>query len=108
MLPIGLMFDQYGANMLGWVGAVLTAAGLAVLGARVGLDATTAPLLAPGILLCDFGSMMNSNSLAGLLWHFPGSMLFVISLMTTSYAIASLLPLAFRFAMEEFDVPLEV
>ena len=34
-------FDQYGANMLGWVGAVLTAAGLAVLaavvhGARVG------------------------------------------------------------------------
>ena len=40
--------------------------------------------------------MMNSNSLAGLLWHFPGSMLFVISLMTTSYAIASLLPYATR------------
>ena len=69
---------------------------------------STAPLLPLGILLCDFGAMLNSNAMAGLLWHFPGSTLFLISLMTTSYAVSALLPLLFRSAMAATGAPYDL
>ena len=42
------------------------------MGAVAGYDAQTSYLFLIGIFTCDFGSLLNSFSFMGLIWHFPG------------------------------------
>ncbi|CAJ1328214.1 unnamed protein product [Effrenium voratum] len=111
--PIGLFYDRWGAMIVGTVGALLCAVGLAlvtlsVVGAAHGSDSVTANLFVLGVFVCDFGSMLNSFSFMGLIWHFPGKQTLVIALINATYQASALLPLALQAAMDSYSVPLYV
>lgn len=111
LLPIGLVFDRYGAHACAVSGAALVFAGLAllqvpVLGAQSGCDAWTAWLFPIGVMVTDMGSLLNSQCTLGLVWHFPRRQSFVISLGNASYQAASLLPMLLQFLMQSLDFSL--
>eukprot|EP00913_Durusdinium_trenchii_P030813 g28858.t1 len=96
--PIGLLYDRYGAMVVGTWGALICAVGLlfvttSVWGGSNGMDAATSWLFILGVFTCDFGSMLNSFSFMGLIWHFPGRQTVVIALINATYQASALLPL---------------
>lgn len=103
--PIGLLYDRYGAMVVGTWGAFICALGLACVtascfGASAGFDANTSWLFVIGVFTCDFGSMLNSFSFMGLIWHFPHSQTLVIALINATYQASALLPLLLQAAMD--------
>ncbi|CAJ1418289.1 unnamed protein product [Effrenium voratum] len=111
--PIGLFYDRWGAMIVGTFGALLCAVGLAlvtssVAGAAFGSDRITSYLFVLGVFVCDFGSMLNSFSFMGLIWHFPGKQTLVIALINATYQASALLPLILQGAMDSYSVPLYV
>jgi len=110
-VPIGLLYDRWGARVVGTLGAVLCALGLllvssSVFGAASGHDATTAYVFFAGVLVCDFGSMLNSFSLVGLVWQFPGKQTTVIGLIYATYQSSAFLPLFLETGMNWLHLPL--
>ncbi|CAJ1328215.1 unnamed protein product [Effrenium voratum] len=99
--------------IVGTFGALLCAVGLAlvtssVAGAAYGSDRITSYLFVLGVFVCDFGSMLNSFSFMGLIWHFPGKQTLVIALINATYQASALLPLILQGAMDSYSVPLYV
>eukprot|EP00929_Paragymnodinium_shiwhaense_P072673 TRINITY_DN3688_c3_g1_i1.p1 TRINITY_DN3688_c3_g1~~TRINITY_DN3688_c3_g1_i1.p1 ORF type:complete len:799 (-),score=199.56 TRINITY_DN3688_c3_g1_i1:131-2527(-) len=111
LAPIGVLYDRWGAQKTGTFGAVLCSLGLlgvwaAVAGASAGYDQYTSWVFVAGILACDFGSMLNSFSFYGMIWHFPGNQAFVLSLINATYQVGAFLPLLFGAMMDKFGLPL--
>lgn len=109
--PIGLLFDRWGPNVTGVVGAILCAVGLlmvsgSVLGAVAGYDAQTSYLFLIGIFTCDFGSLLNSFSFMGLIWHFPGKQTVVLALINSTYQASAMLPIVAQAIMHRFGLTL--
>jgi len=109
--PIGLLYDRYGAMAVGTFGAFVCALGLcfvtaATFGAGAGVDESTSWLFVVGVFTCDFGSMLNSFSFMGLIWHFPGSQTLVIALINATYQASALLPLLLQAGMDASGQPL--
>eukprot|EP00434_Breviolum_minutum_P001387 symbB.v1.2.001219.t1/scaffold66.1/size357995/22 len=109
--PIGLLYDRYGAMAVGTFGAFVCALGLcfvtaATWGAGAGVDQSTSWLFVVGVFTCDFGSMLNSFSFMGLIWHFPGSQTLVIALINATYQASALLPLLLQAGMDSSGQPL--
>eukprot|EP00930_Biecheleria_cincta_P104527 TRINITY_DN9688_c0_g1_i2.p1 TRINITY_DN9688_c0_g1~~TRINITY_DN9688_c0_g1_i2.p1 ORF type:complete len:793 (+),score=147.90 TRINITY_DN9688_c0_g1_i2:45-2423(+) len=98
LAPIGILYDRWGARAVGVWGAVLCGLGLvgiwgAVIGAANGLDGSTSSLFVFAVLLTDFGSMLNSFSIMGLIWHFPGRQTLLVALISTTYQASAFFPL---------------
>ncbi|CAK9018428.1 unnamed protein product [Durusdinium trenchii] len=109
--PIGLLYDRYGAMVVGTWGALICAVGLlfvttSVWGGSNGMDAATSWLFILGVFTCDFGSMLNSFSFMGLIWHFPGRQTVVIALINATYQASALLPLLLQAGMDQWHAPL--
>ncbi|CAE7634349.1 unnamed protein product [Symbiodinium pilosum] len=109
--PIGLFFDRWGPMVTGVVGAVFCAMGLlmisgSVIGASSGYDAHTSYLFLFGTFTCDFGSLLNSFSFVGLIWHFPGKQTVVLALINATYQASAMLPMVAQAAMEEYHFTL--
>eukprot|EP00931_Biecheleriopsis_adriatica_P053533 TRINITY_DN31351_c0_g1_i1.p1 TRINITY_DN31351_c0_g1~~TRINITY_DN31351_c0_g1_i1.p1 ORF type:complete len:724 (+),score=150.18 TRINITY_DN31351_c0_g1_i1:53-2173(+) len=107
LMPIGLFYDRWGANLVGTVGAAVCSLGvftvwISIIGAACGQDTATSSCFAIGVLICDFGSMLNSFSFMGLIWHFPGRQSLVLALIQATYQVSAFLPLAIQFAMDTF------
>jgi hypothetical protein len=91
---IGLFFDQWGARAVGTAGAAVCAFGLllvwvSVQGAALGQDANTSAVFGLGVIVCDFGSMLNSFAFIGLIWHFPGRQALVLTLSNATYQVSA-------------------
>lgn len=113
LLPIGLIFDRYGAHHTAVLGALLVLVGLALLelpllGAQYGFDRWTCNLLPIAVFVTDVGSMLNSQCMLGIVWHFPGKQAFIISLSNSTYQAASLLPLLLGFLMDQLGSSLPI
>merc|ERR1711920_706077 len=88
MIPIGWLFDRYGAHKVSIWGASLTTAGLLLLevpllGVRYGYDAYTSSMLPFILFLTDVGLVVSGYAVMGLVYHFPGKMTFIMALTTT-------------------------
>ena len=64
-----------------------------VIGASSGYDAHTSYLFLFGTFTCDFGSLLNSFSFVGLIWHFPGKQTVVLALINATYQASAMLPM---------------
>lgn len=109
--PIGLMYDLWGAKKTGTTGALSCAVGLllacgSVFGAASGHDDISCNLLALGVLLCDFGSLLFSFSLVGFVWHIPHRQTLVIALISSTYQASAALPLLLQAGMKWLELPL--
>ena len=96
---------------MGVVGALFCAIGMlmvsgSVVGAAAGHDAQTSYLFLMGTFICDFGSLLNSFSFMGLIWHFPGKQTVVLSLINATYQASALLPMVVQAAMEQYHFTL--
>eukprot|EP00927_Polykrikos_kofoidii_P038987 TRINITY_DN33431_c0_g1_i1.p1 TRINITY_DN33431_c0_g1~~TRINITY_DN33431_c0_g1_i1.p1 ORF type:complete len:798 (-),score=133.80 TRINITY_DN33431_c0_g1_i1:30-2423(-) len=104
LLPIGIIFDRRGGKYCSCMGAAVASFGVlllivTVLGAKLGYDSYTSYLLVWGLAVTDFGAMMNSFSLFGLVWHFSDRQTLLICLQVGTYQIASILPILFTSCM---------
>jgi len=107
LAPIGIIYDRWGARVVGTFGALICVVGLllawvSIVGAQMGLDEQTQALFVVGTLVMDFGSMLNSFSFFGLIWHFPGRQALILSLMTATYQASAFLPILFEALMRHF------
>jgi len=111
LAPIGLFFDRWGAQLVGTVGTATCAVGLlfiwgSAVGAAHGLDSSTSYLFVIGVITSDFGSMLNSFSFMGLIWHFPGRQARVLALINATYQISAFLPVVMQAVMDATGVPM--
>eukprot|EP00441_Pelagodinium_beii_P033866 CAMPEP_0197639224 /NCGR_PEP_ID=MMETSP1338-20131121/13910_1 /TAXON_ID=43686 ORGANISM="Pelagodinium beii, Strain RCC1491" /NCGR_SAMPLE_ID=MMETSP1338 /ASSEMBLY_ACC=CAM_ASM_000754 /LENGTH=731 /DNA_ID=CAMNT_0043211921 /DNA_START=59 /DNA_END=2254 /DNA_ORIENTATION=- len=111
MLPIGLLFDRYGAQMVGAGGALICSVGTllvwgSILGAAAGMDDSTSSLFVVGVLVTDFGSFLNSFAMYGLVWHFPGRQALFLALTTATYQISAFFPIIIEALMKSTGVSL--
>mmetsp|Transcript_8671 Transcript_8671/g.19074 ORF Transcript_8671/g.19074 Transcript_8671/m.19074 type:complete len:813 (-) Transcript_8671:43-2481(-) len=111
LAPIGLWFDRWGARYCGAVGAAICALGaaflwLSVLGAARGYDSITSSGFFLGVVISDFGAMMNSYSFMGLIWHFPGRQALILSLISATYQVSAFLPIIVKLIMDRTGVAL--
>eukprot|EP00439_Symbiodinium_sp_Y106_P030867 s3962_g3.t1 len=109
--PIGLMYDLWGAKKTGTTGALSSAVGLllacgSVFGAASGHDEISCKLLAPGVLLCDFGSLLFSFSLVGFVWHIPHRQTLLIALISSTYQASAALPMLLQAGIKRLELPL--
>ena len=105
ILPSGLLFDSYGAQITGTLGCVLLVTGLLVLilllsGLVPVAGGLEYPIFITGILLVDFGSFTNNMMFFGFIYHLPGHQALIISLSTCCYQVSSLLPIAIEYLMD--------
>eukprot|EP00928_Gymnodinium_smaydae_P023455 TRINITY_DN19355_c0_g1_i1.p1 TRINITY_DN19355_c0_g1~~TRINITY_DN19355_c0_g1_i1.p1 ORF type:complete len:737 (-),score=118.11 TRINITY_DN19355_c0_g1_i1:300-2510(-) len=110
-LPIGLIFDTYGGQTVGTLGAFIVAIGLslesvAVFSAYNGTDSQTNWLVPVAAVVTDMGSTLNSYCFFGLVWHYPGSTTVILSLSTATYQVSALLPMIMKAAMDRFAINL--
>mmetsp|Transcript_122046 Transcript_122046/g.390283 ORF Transcript_122046/g.390283 Transcript_122046/m.390283 type:complete len:790 (+) Transcript_122046:184-2553(+) len=109
--PIGLSYDRWGGRAIGTTGAAICAVGLlliwlGVVGPALGYDPITQWAFAIGVLVCDFGSMLNSFSFMSLIWHFPGRQALILSLINATYQVSSFFPLVVEYVMDSFAITL--
>lgn len=113
MAPIGLIFDRWGSRNTGTLGAAIAMAGflivsLATLGAESGYGDEVDIVFITGTLVCDFGSMLNSFSFMGLIWHFPDKQALLLTLINATYQVSAFLPLLMEAVMHGFGSSLSM
>ena len=101
LLPIGLVFDRYGAKFSGVAGAAGVASSSFLISfvlwsAERGSDESTNWLFFYAVTVMELSCMLNSYAINGLIWHFPGYTSFVIALAGASYQVSAILPLVFE------------
>ncbi|CAD7931050.1 unnamed protein product [Amoebophrya sp. A25] len=109
-LPAGIIFDALGGRAAAVGGAALLLVGLVFLIGAIQATSIVSQrfLFVTGLLLTDVGSMINSISILGFLWHLPGWNGLLFALSASAYYVSAFLPLLLQSTiMDQFGAPFE-